>query len=134
VTPEIAVFWDAIKPLAGRYPPAAFSFVLEGLRHTVRAVREADGHGNVEPAEGESRHISGQELCLGLRDFAIEQYGLLARAVLGSYGIARTDDFGRIVFILVEAGLMRKTEDDRLSDFEHVFDFEESFASPMTAV
>jgi uncharacterized repeat protein (TIGR04138 family) len=128
------VFWDAIKPLAGRYPPAAFSFVLEGLRHTVRAVREADGQGNSEPVEGESRHISGQELCLGLRDFAIEQYGLLARAVLGSYGIARTDDFGRIVFILVEAGLMRKTEDDRLSDFEHVFDFEESFTSPMTAV
>lgn len=131
MTPEIAVFWDAIKPLAGKFPPAAFSFVLEGLRHTVRAIRKDAGEG--EP-EGESRHISGQELCLGLRDFAIEQYGLLAKAVLGSYGILRTEDFGRIVFILVEAGLMRKTEDDRLTDFEHVFDFDEAFASPMTAV
>ncbi len=132
MTPEIAVFWDSIKPLSGRYPPAAFSFVLEGLRHTVRAVREDDEAG--EPAEGESRHISGQELCLGLRDFAIEQYGLLAKTVLLSYGISRTDDFGRIVFILVEAGLMRKTDDDRISDFEHVFDFEEAFGSPMSAV
>ena len=132
MTPEIAVFWDAIKPLADRYPPAAFSFVLEGLRHTVRAVRQSEGI--TEPVEGESRHISGQELCLGLRDFAIDQYGLLARAVLASYGITRTDDFGRIVFILVEAGLMRKTEEDRLADFEHVFDFDESFTSPLTAV
>ena len=132
MTPEIAVFWDSIRPIAGRYPPAAFSFVLEGLRHTVRSVRA--GEAAEVGAEGESRHISGQELCLGLRDFAIDQYGLLARAVLVSYGISRTEDFGRIVFILVEAGLMRKTEEDHIEDFEHVFDFDEAFTSPLTAV
>jgi len=133
VTPEIAVFWDSIRPLAGRYPPAAFSFVLEGLRHTVRSIRKADA-ADPKSAEGDSRHISGQELCLGLRDFAIDQYGLLAKAVLVTYGITRTEDFGRIVFILVEAGLMRKTEEDHIEDFEHVFDFDESFTSPLTAV
>jgi uncharacterized repeat protein (TIGR04138 family) len=72
--------------------------------------------------------VSGQQLCLGLRDFAVEQYGLLARAVLRSWGVTRCDDFGRIVFAMVEAGLMQKTQDDDLTDFEGVYDFAEAFA------
>ena len=38
-----------------------------------------------------------------------------------------TDDFGHIVFELIERGEMRKTEHDQLSDFFGVFDFHKAF-------
>ena len=81
--------------------------------------------------DDESRHVSGRQLCLGLRDYAIRRYGLLAKTVLNHWGVTRTEDFGRIVFALVEAGLLRKTDDDTLEDFQGVFDFEEEFAGPI---
>lgn len=114
--------WDVIRDRAGPYPPEAFCFVQEGLRATVDRLASNQS----SDLEGE-RHVTGQQLCLGLRDFAIDQYGLLAKAVLESWRIRRTEDFGRIVFILVEAGMMRKTEEDSIGDFTEVYDFEEVF-------
>ncbi|MBL8745392.1 MAG: hypothetical protein JNK58_03445 [Phycisphaerae bacterium] len=116
--------WEAIRDHAGPYPPEAFVFVQEGLRHTVERLAEKRGTSlNLE----DERHISGQELCLGLRDYALEEFGLLARTVLTHWRIHRTEDFGRIVFALVEAGLMRKTDQDSPDDFIGVFDFDEVF-------
>lgn len=120
---EIAYFWDTLKVHAGRFPPEAFCFVQEGLRHTVDTI-----HADKEPDAEGGRHVTGQELCLGLRDYAIEQYGFLARTVLATWNIQRTEDFGRVVFAMVEAGLMRKTAEDSLEDFQGVFDFDEAFA------
>ncbi len=114
--------WKALREKAGPYPPEAFAFVQHGLRYTIEQVRKNDSS---VPTEG--RHVSGQELCLGLRDYALQQYGLLARTVLGRWCIGRTEDFGRIVFAMVEAGLMRKTDEDRMEDFRAVFDFDEAF-------
>ena len=74
-----------------------------------------------------SRHVSGPQLCEGLRDYALKQWGLLARTVLRRWSIRRTDDFGKIVFTLVENGHMSKTEDDRQEDFHNVFDFATAF-------
>ncbi len=127
MSPEVAVFWDKIRSREDKYPPAAYSLVQEGLRATVRALAEHD------EGFGESRHVSGQELCLGIRDHVLEQYGPLARTVLQSLRINSTEDFGRIVFTLVDVGLMRKTEEDSMDDFAGVFDFEEAFASPLSA-
>ena len=64
---------------------------------------------------------------MGLRDYAIEQYGLLARAVLASWGVHRTEDFGRMVFAMIEVGSMSKTPQDTPEDFRGVFDFAEAF-------
>ena len=75
------------------------------------------------------RHITGQQLCLGLRDFAIDRYGMLAPAVLGHWNIRRTEDFGRIVFAMVQHGLLSKTSDDTLEDFRSIYDFKEAFSS-----
>ncbi len=116
--------WESIKDHAGPYPPEAFVFVQEGLRHTVERLAERRGTNiNIE----DERHISGQQLCMGLRDFAIEEFGLLARTVLAHWHIHRTEDFGRIVFAMVAGGLMRKTEQDTADDFIGVFEFEEVF-------
>lgn len=75
------------------------------------------------------RHISGQQLCEGLRDIAIERWGLMAPAVLASWGIHRTLDFGKIVFALIDAEVFQKQPQDRLEDFANVYDFRRTFVT-----
>lgn len=108
---------------AGPYPREAFQFVQQGLGHTVERIAE---YGGLQSDEGS--HVSGQQLCLGLRKLAISQYGLLAPTVLRHWNVLRTDDFGRIVFAMIEQGLMSKTADDTLEDFRGVYDFAEVFS------
>ena len=114
---------------AGPYPIEAFNFVREGLGFTARAV-----HDETESMAETDRHITGQQLCLGLRDFAIDRYGLLAREVLAHWKVHRTDDFGRIVFAMIEEGLMSKTDHDTVDDFRAVYDFDEAFSHDELAV
>ncbi len=97
-----------------RYPREAYAFISEALGYTVRQVNRPG-------------HVSGRELCFGLRDYALEQFGALARAVLGSWGITRTEDIGNLVFNLVGVGILHKTESDSRDDFEGVFDFHQAF-------
>ncbi len=123
-------YWEMIRRSAGLYPPQAFAFVQAGLRHTVERLSEARERDENSLASSEAengRHVNGQELCIGLRDYAVSQYGLLARTVLEQWNIRRTEDFGRIVFMMVEAGLLRKTDEDSIEDFTGVFDFDEVF-------
>lgn len=113
--------WKRIRETAGPYPPDAYAFVQEGLRHTVES-----GRRRPDPSGG-GRHVSGRELCLGLRDYAGRQFGMLAREVFRHWRIRSTEDFGRIVFAMVDAGLLRKSEDDSIDDFIGVYDFDEAF-------
>ena len=101
----------------GAYPPEAYDFVQQGLSYTVQMIHGPAAKPRV------SRHVSGQELCEGIREYALKQYGLLARTVLHHWNIEGTIDFGRIVFALIEAGQMQKTEDDTIEDFRNVYDF-----------
>ena len=104
------------------YPEEAYDFVREGLGYTECRLEEAGHHLPNQP-----RHMKGQELCLGLRDFAIERWGIMAPAVLRHWQIHRTEDFGRIVFVLVNEGTLSKTDDDSLADFRGVYDLLEAF-------
>ena len=118
-----------------KYPLAAFLFVQRGLDFTVRRM-----HGDIDEEEARSddeakiasRHVTGQDLCHGLRDFAIDQYGLLARTVLRRYRINSCEDFGHIVYAMVDAGLMRKRDEDRYEDFVDVYDFAEAFSPQLS--
>src|SRR5437667_9772376 len=101
----------------GMYPPEAYAFVQQGLSFTVQKL-----HGKVKDPKA-NRHVTGTHLCEGLRELALNQWGRLAHTVLRRWNITATVDFGRIVFAMVEAGLMQKTEDDTLEDFRNVFDF-----------
>jgi uncharacterized repeat protein (TIGR04138 family) len=76
------------------------------------------------------RHVSGTELSWACRDFAVRQFGLLAPQVLAYWGITRTDDFGRIVFILVRAELLSTQPTDREEDFAGVYQFKSAFGEP----
>lgn len=75
----------------------------------------------------ERRHVTGPELTMACRDFALEHYGLLARTVLDHWGVRGTEDFGRIVFSLVEVGLLVTQPDDRVEDFHEVYSFDQAF-------
>ena len=73
------------------------------------------------------RHLSGAELAWACRDFALEQFGLLAPTVLAHWDIRSTEDLGRIVFQLIDVGLLARQPTDKLEDFERVYDFAEVF-------
>ena len=105
----------------GAYPAEAYDFVQRGLSYTVQRT-----HGTAVDPDA-SRHVSGQQLCHGLRDFALSQWGMLARTVLARWNLHSTLDFGRIVFSLIEIEQMQKTEDDSLDDFRNVYDFKTAF-------
>lgn len=104
--------------------PEAFVFLERGLEYTVRKQ-----HGEPDPARpAESRHVTGRELCFGLRDYALQEYGLLARTVLKRWNIRETRDFGLMVYALIDAGRLQKNEEDSLEDFTNVFAFSTAFA------
>lgn len=80
--------------------------------------------------EGEAkpdRHITGQQLCEAIREYAVEQYGFMAKVVLNSWGVHTTGDFGEIVYNLIQIGWMKKSDDDSREDFDGAYDFEEAF-------
>jgi uncharacterized repeat protein (TIGR04138 family) len=105
----------------GRYPPDAYNFLHDGLSRAVRQV-----HG-IEMGQGEQKHVTGQEICFALRELAAERWGMLAETVLAKWNISRTDDFGNMVYLLIENGLMRKTDADSIDDFHAVYDFVRAF-------
>lgn len=106
----------------GVYPIEAYDFVARGLAFTVHGI-----HGARMPSNTKGRHVTGQQLCEGIRRLALAQWGLLARSVLGRWNITCTMDFGRIVFALVKHGLMSTTDADRMEDFRAVYDFKTAF-------
>ena len=99
-----------IAPRVGRFHPRAFLFVLAALEH-------------IQQRLPERRHVTGAELAHACRDLALEQYGLLARTVLAHWGIVATGDFGAIVYALIDAGLLVRQDQDRLEDFDRVYEF-----------
>ena len=101
------------------YPIEAFEFMHEGLDYTVNRV-----HGPVKNDGKENRHVSGQQLCEGLRELALSRWGRLARTVLRRWDIHSTLDFGRMVYSLIETGQLQKVEEDSIDDFRNVYDFE----------
>ncbi|MDP2921695.1 MAG: hypothetical protein Q8O12_04955 [Candidatus Omnitrophota bacterium] len=97
-----------------RYDPEAYSFIMTSLDYTMKNL-------------GRKGHVTGQELSDGIKDYAMEQFGPMARLVLEKWGIKSTNDFGEIVFNLINSGLLGKTAHDRKEDFNNRYDFKEAF-------
>ncbi len=105
-----------------RYDIEAYFFIREALDYTGKMLEK--------PQEGTSRHVSGRELLEGIRKYSLEEFGPMALKVLNSWGISKTDDFGEIVFNLVNIGELGKTEEDNIEDFKNGYDFHDAFAKP----
>ncbi len=101
-----------------KYHPNAYQFIFAALRFTQQQLGR-----NADSESATDAHISGPELLEGIRQFALQEFGRMAQTVFRGWGIEQTEDFGRVVFELVERGEMRKTDNDQLSDFVDVFEF-----------
>jgi uncharacterized repeat protein (TIGR04138 family) len=116
---EFYVLVEEICSRDSRYKPDAYEFVLRGLSFTQKKLKK-------------SAHVSGAELARGLRDYAINQYGALSGRVLFHWGISKTQDFGNIVFNMIEKKILSKTKEDNLFDFDAVYDFKTAFSNVLT--
>ena len=114
---------DMILAKDDRYHRDAYYFVREGLDFTQQKLTKAAG-------AKEPRHVSGRELMDGMRLYALENYGPMAKTLLNEWGVTSTEDFGEIVFNLVENNLLAKTEEDSRADFGNGFDSDEAFIAP----
>jgi uncharacterized repeat protein (TIGR04138 family) len=137
-----------------RYTLDAYLFVLEALSFAQETLGmgeepateeleplaevEAGGKPRRRPGRGRKRHaerhVSGQQLCEAARLYGLQQYGYLAPKVLATWGIRKTDDFGEIVFNMIDIGQMRKTKADRREDFHRAYDFAEAFSRDLAFV
>jgi uncharacterized repeat protein (TIGR04138 family) len=105
-----------------RYHREAYLFVREALDHTQKNVSK-DNRGRI-------RHVSGQELLEGIRQYALAQFGPMAVTVLEEWGVRSCQDFGELVFNMVDVGWLAKTENDTRDDFSGGYDFWEAFRKP----
>ena len=106
-----------------RYHRDAYLFIREALDHTQKMIAKL-------PKKGEIRHVSGQELLKGIRGYALQHFGPMTLTVLEEWGVRRCEDFGEIVFNMVEARLLAKTDKDSRDDFKCGYDFPEAFRRP----
>ncbi|MBU0633537.1 MAG: hypothetical protein KKB82_05100 [Candidatus Omnitrophica bacterium] len=97
-----------------RYKIDAYYFILASLSHILGKLNRQG-------------HISGRELLEGIKDYAIKLYGRMARSVFEHWGVSCTEDFGNIVFNMVESKLLGKTDTDKIEDFKQVYDFKTVF-------
>lgn len=110
----------AIALRDGRFAPDAFYFLFEALEVAVKLAGK-DG------LQGTARHVTGKEVLSGMRDHALTIFGPLTPEVWRSWGVESTLDWGRVVFTLVEAGMLKRQDEDRLEDFADGFEFEPTF-------
>jgi uncharacterized repeat protein (TIGR04138 family) len=113
---------DRIVEKDKRYDREAYVFLREALEFTQKAISKSN--------KNQVRHISGQELLNGIRDYALSAYGPMSLTLLEAWGIRTCEDFGNMVFLMVENNLLRKTEQDSIEDFKLGYDFQEAFRKP----
>ena len=114
---ESGSFLNKIEGILERDPTykfEAYTFVLAALHDTVSRLETP-------------RHITGQELALGISRYALDQFGPMVMTVLHHWGIRKTLDFGKIVFALIDVKLLSKQPEDKLEDFDKVYDFADVF-------
>lgn len=118
-------FEEALEKILARdarYQREAYLFVREALDYSQKLIGKENG--------GKIRHVTGQELLEGIRQFALEQFGPMTITVLAEWGLRECPDFGEIVFNMIEGGLLAKTEKDSRADFHGGYTFEEAFRKP----
>ena len=104
----------------GRFHIQAVHFLREGLDFSIK--KYFPDNNGTEPT-----HVSGYQLCIGLRELAIKRWGYMARFVLNYWNIMTTRDFGEIVYLLIKYEYMRQNENDTIEDFDNIYDFTEAF-------
>jgi len=113
---------DQVVAADPRYDREAYLFLQDALDFTMKSRKKQK--------TDLSRHVTGQELLEGIRAFALNEYGPMVLTVFETWGLAKGDDFGEMVFNLIRVGIFGKTETDTLDDFRNGYDFREAFVKP----
>ncbi|GAB4275017.1 MAG: hypothetical protein Tsb0018_06470 [Opitutales bacterium] len=114
---------DCMLKADNRYERGAYQFMREALDHTFKSLAKER---EMQP----NTHISGLELLDGVKDYALSEYGPLAKTVLNAWGVENSEDLGNVVFNLIEHGVFAKSEEDTPEMFKSGLDFEEAFVRP----
>jgi len=110
-----------------RYSVHAYQFLMQALKYaTIKHHGEKSVQINDEGRKSEPTHVTGQQLCYALAEYAAVEYGFLAYRVLKSWGIKSTGDIGELVYNMIAQGHMQKSPSDKREDFDDVFDLRES--------
>ncbi len=109
-----------------RYQLDAYQFVRDALQYAQK-VMKMPGTKDEGTETKQDHHLTGQQLCQAIREYALEQFGFMAKTVLNSWGIHSTSDFGEIVYNLIRVREMRKSKTDNREDFDDQFDFDVAF-------
>jgi uncharacterized repeat protein (TIGR04138 family) len=104
-----------------RFEAGAYFFLKDALDFTLKRTREEGG---------EERHVSGEELLHGFRDYAIQEFGPMAHTLLLEWGVRTSSDVGDMVFHLIEEGMFGKQDSDSKQDFHDIYDFDQTFQEP----
>lgn len=108
-----------------RYPIEAYLFVRDGFEYVMKRIAEEK---RTDPPP--RMHLTGAQLSIGLKDFALDEFGPMAAFTLAEWNIRSTYDFGELVYNLIKMGLFSKTKGDRREDFDNVFDLEAELRAP----
>jgi len=118
-------FMDAVQAVISkdsRYDIGAYYFLKDALDFTVKRVMDSN--------DGEHRHVSAQELIVGFRDLALQEFGPMASTLMTEWGISAGNDIGIMVFQLIEAGAFGKQDSDTPDDFANSFDLLQTLEQP----
>ena len=113
---------DTILERDKRFEQNAYFLLKDALDYTLKCAREDN--------DGEERHVSGEELLLGFRDHALEEFGPMAHTLLREWGVHTCSDVGDMVFHLIEEGMFGKQDSDSKEDFRDIYDFDDAFVTP----
>lgn len=122
---QAAQFEHAIENILKRdkrFDPHAYLFLKDTLDFTLKRAAESN--------DGNARHVSGQELLLGFRDLALQEFGPMSGTLMSEWGLTCSKNIGEMVFQLIEEQMFGRQDSDTIEDFEDVFDFEEAFITP----
>ncbi|MES2709167.1 MAG: Minf_1886 family protein [Verrucomicrobiota bacterium] len=109
-----------------RYSPDAYQFLRDALDYTIKTLQKSN--------PSAVSHVSGPELCQGLRDYALQQFGPMVPTIFEAWGLQTTRDMGEMVFNLIRTGAFSRSESDRVEDFENIYTFAEAFEKPYLPV
>ena len=116
---------DAVK-YDPRFAPDAYHFLRDALDVTMKVMQKG--------RPDAINHVSGPELCDGVREYAIQQFGPMVPTIFDAWNIRTTRDIGDMVFNLIHTGAFSRSDSDRVEDFENVFLFEDAFEKPFLPV
>ncbi len=111
---DFATIIEEICETDPTYKDDAYEFVMDALSYTQKKFKSA-------------KHVSGDQILTGIKELLLKRFGPMTLTVLRHWGVTTTEDFGRIIFHLVDNKVLSKTEDDNIDTFLNAYDFEEVF-------